>query len=271
MTDPILSACSELLKLSLMLLPYVMYASHQDPYHDHGQAMGLSFSVPPNGQRLPSSLLNIYKELRADCGCPLAPHGHLEKWAHQGVLLLNAILTVSERAQRSGAASVCMCVAKVCVRARIQSGATQHTCCNTPVTLCTTHRPSSSCCAHLDLPGGLLLLPPPLLMLLLLLLAAAVAGGMLCQVREHAPLSHQKRGWEQFTDSAIATLSARRRGLVFMLWGKTAQDKAKLIDASKHHLLMTSHPSGLSVARGFSGSRHFSKANQLLMVRIQLW
>lgn len=147
----------------------------QDPYHDLGQAMGLSFSVP-EGKAVPSSLRNMYKELQADCGCPPGRHGNLEKWAQQGVLLLNAVLTV----------------------------------------------------------------------------------------RAHAAASHAKRGWEAFTDAAIARLSAERRGVVFLLWGRYAQDKGKHIDKSRHHVLTAAHPSGLSAHRGFFGCRHFSKANALL-------
>ena len=149
----------------------------QDPYHDLGQAQGLSFSVP-KGKQLPSSLRNIYKELNEDIGCPRGSHGCLEKWAHQGVLLLNAVLTV----------------------------------------------------------------------------------------RAHNAASHAKRGWETFTSEAIARLSRERKGLVFLLWGKYAQEKGKVIDRNNgHHILTSAHPSGLSASRGFFGCRHFSKCNELLV------
>ncbi|KAG1679821.1 hypothetical protein FOA52_012733 [Chlamydomonas sp. UWO 241] len=147
----------------------------QDPYHGPRQAVGLSFSVPP-GEKVPSSLQNIFKELRDDLGCPVPNHGDLRAWADQGVLLLNACLTV-----RAGEAA-----------------------------------------------------------------------------------SHSKKGWESLTDCAIRSLASERDGLVFLLWGKFAQDKAKLIDSSRHHVLTCPHPSGLSAHRGFFGSRHFSKANALL-------
>ncbi|KAK9822170.1 hypothetical protein WJX81_004439 [Elliptochloris bilobata] len=147
----------------------------QDPYHNDGQAMGLSFSVPP-GQKVPSSLQNMYRELADDCGCAVPNHGDLEKWASQGVFLLNAVLTV----------------------------------------------------------------------------------------RAHAAASHAKHGWEPITDAAIRALSAHRKGLVFMLWGRFAQQKAALIDTSRHHVLTAAHPSGLSARKGFFGCKHFSKANALL-------
>lgn len=147
----------------------------QDPYHGPGQAHGLCFSVP-KGIPKPPSLLNIFKELKADLGLPIPSHGNLEKWAQQGVLLLNATLTV--RANQAG--------------------------------------------------------------------------------------SHQKRGWETFTDAAIVALSQQRSGLVFILWGAYAQAKAQLIDKSKHHILVAPHPSPLSASRGFFGCGHFSKTNQLL-------
>jgi uracil-DNA glycosylase len=148
----------------------------QDPYHNIGQAQGLSFSVP-QGKQIPSSLRNMYKELKEDLACPIARHGCLEKWAHQGVLLLNAVLTV----------------------------------------------------------------------------------------RAHNAASHAKKGWEKFTDEAVARLSRQHPGLVFLLWGRYAQEKGKVIDKSKrHHVLTAAHPSGLSAARGFFGCRHFSKCNDLL-------
>ena len=148
----------------------------QDPYHDDGQAMGLSFSVP-KGWKVPSSLQNIYKELGTDLGCKKPTHGDLDKWATQGVLMLNASLTV----------------------------------------------------------------------------------------RAHQANSHSKKGWEVFTDAAIRALSKRRRGLVFLLWGKNAQEKERLIDKSGgHKVLKSPHPSGLSAHRGFYGCKHFSQANDFI-------
>lgn len=147
----------------------------QDPYHGPGQAHGLSFSVP-DGIPPPPSLLNIFKEIESDLNIQLPKSGNLEKWAKQGVLLLNATLTV-----RSG-----------------QAG------------------------------------------------------------------SHQGKGWEIFTDKVIQTISEQRAGIVFLLWGKYAQAKSVLIDTNKHFILTTTHPSPLSVYRGFSGCKHFSQANKLL-------
>ncbi|XWS34421.1 hypothetical protein CRYUN_Cryun21dG0037200 [Craigia yunnanensis] len=147
----------------------------QDPYHGPGQAMGLSFSVP-EGVKVPSSLVNIFKELKQDLGCSIPSHGNLEKWAAQGVLLLNTVLTV----------------------------------------------------------------------------------------RKQQANSHAKKGWEQFTDAIIRTISQKKEGVVFLLWGNSAQEKSKLIDQTKHHILKAAHPSGLSANRGFFGCRHFSRTNQLL-------
>ncbi|CAI9096856.1 OLC1v1033088C3 [Oldenlandia corymbosa var. corymbosa] len=147
----------------------------QDPYHGPGQAMGLSFSVP-EGVKVPSSLINIYKELQQDLGCSIPKHGNLERWALQGVLLLNAVLTV----------------------------------------------------------------------------------------KQHQANSHAKKGWEQFTDAVIKTLSKEKVGVIFLLWGNYAQAKARLIDETKHYVLKSAHPSGLSANRGFFGCRHFSKTNQIL-------
>ncbi|XP_065851857.1 uracil-DNA glycosylase, mitochondrial [Euphorbia lathyris] len=147
----------------------------QDPYHGVGQAMGLSFSVP-NGVKAPSSLGNIFKELKQDLGCSIPSHGNLEGWALQGVLLLNTVLTV----------------------------------------------------------------------------------------RSNQANSHAKRGWEHFTDSVIKTISQKKEGVVFLLWGRSAQEKSRLIDETKHHILKAAHPSGLSANRGFFGCRHFSRANKLL-------
>ena len=147
----------------------------QDPYHGPDQAHGLSFSVP-TGVPKPPSLINMFKEIRDDFGYPIPGSGNLEKWADQGVLLLNATLTV----------------------------------------------------------------------------------------RAHTPGSHQKQGWEQFTDAVIKTISERKEGVVFLLWGAYAQAKEALIDTTKHHILKAPHPSPLSASRGFLGCRHFSKTNELL-------
>ena len=147
----------------------------QDPYHGAGQAHGLSFSVKP-GVRIPPSLLNIYKELEKDLEIPRATHGYLKSWADQGVLLLNATLTVE--GEKAG--------------------------------------------------------------------------------------SHQKKGWEEFTDKAIEALSTNREGLVFVLWGAYAQKKGLVIDRTKHLVLESHHPSPLSASRGFLGSRPFSKINAYL-------
>jgi len=147
----------------------------QDPYHGDGQAHGLCFSVP-EGVGLPPSLQNMFKELKNDLGIPIPKKGNLEKWAKQGVLLLNATLTV--RANEAG--------------------------------------------------------------------------------------SHQKKGWEEFTNAVIRNLSETKTGLIFLLWGKYAQAKEELIDSSKHNILKAAHPSPFSVDRGFYGCRHFSKTNELL-------
>lgn len=147
----------------------------QDPYHGVGQAHGLCFSVA-EGVKPPPSLVNIFKELNDDLGVPIPSHGNLEKWARQGVLLLNATLTV--RANQAG--------------------------------------------------------------------------------------SHQQKGWEQFTDTAIKSLSDLRYGLVFILWGNYAQAKETLIDSSKHLILKAPHPSPFSANRGFFGCKHFSKTNKFL-------
>ncbi|GAV69829.1 UDG domain-containing protein [Cephalotus follicularis] len=145
----------------------------QDPYHGPGQAMGLSFSVPA-GVKIPSSLLNIFKELNQDLGCPIPSHGNLEKWSVQGVLLLNSVLTV----------------------------------------------------------------------------------------KNHQANSHAKKGWEQFTDAVIKTISDKKEGVVFLLWGNFAQEKSRLIDEKKHHILKAAHPSGLSANRGFFGCRAFFSYKQ---------
>ena len=153
----------------------------QDPYHGPNQAHGLCFSVQ-DGIQPPPSLINIYKELQKEYGVAVnMTNGNLTRWADQGVLLLNATLTVE----------------------------------------------------------------------------AGKAG------------SHQGKGWEIFTDAAIKALSDRREGLVFMLWGSYAQQKGRVIDRSKHLVLESSHPSPLSVYRGFDGCGHFKKANQYLQSRGQ--
>ena len=147
----------------------------QDPYHGSGQAHGLSFSVP-KGIKPPPSLKNIFKELHADLNFEIPNHGDLTSWAQQGVLLLNATLTV--RAKQAA--------------------------------------------------------------------------------------SHQKKGWEQFTNRVIKEISDKKEGVVFLLWGRFAQDKEVLIDNTKHHILTAPHPSPFSAHSGFFGCKHFSKTNYLL-------
>lgn len=148
----------------------------QDPYHEAGQAMGLSFSVP-DGVAMPPSLQNIFKEIQGDLGIGVPQSGNLTRWAEQGVLLLNATLTV----------------------------------------------------------------------------------------RAHQAGSHQRHGWERFTDAAIGRLSEGRDHLVFILWGGYARSKASLIDRSRHLVLESVHPSPLSANRGgWFGNHHFSRCNEYL-------
>ncbi|EDL63688.1 uracil-DNA glycosylase [Bacillus sp. SG-1] len=147
----------------------------QDPYHGEGQAHGLSFSVGKS-VKIPPSLRNIYKELHDDLGCDIPDHGNLSKWADQGVLLLNTVLTV----------------------------------------------------------------------------------------REGKAHSHKGKGWETFTDKVIEHLNDREKPLVFMLWGRPAQEKLKLIDSDKHFVIQSPHPSPLSARKGFFGSKPFSRANEWL-------
>ena len=147
----------------------------QDPYHGPGQAHGLSFSVPA-GIKPPPSLINIFKELRSDVGMHIPSTGNLTGWANQGVLLLNAVLTV----------------------------------------------------------------------------------------RAGEPASHAMLGWTEFTNTVIQKLSNERTGIVFLLWGKYAQEKQALIDETKHFVLKAAHPSPFSADKGFFGCRHFSKTNELL-------
>lgn len=147
----------------------------QDPYHGKGQANGLAFAVSL-GIKIPPSLKNIFKEIESDTGVVPLPDGDLSRWARQGVLLLNATLTVR----------------------------------------------------------------------------AAQAG------------SHQKKGWEQFTDKVIEELSDKKEGLVFILWGNYAREKGKIIDRTKHLVLEAPHPSPFSAHTGFLRCRHFSKVNEYL-------
>ena len=145
----------------------------QDPYHNYGQAHGLCFSVKPD-VAVPPSLVNIYQELHDDLGCDIPNNGYLKKWADQGVMLLNTVLTV----------------------------------------------------------------------------------------RAHAANSHQGIGWETFTDAAIKILNEQDRPMVFLLWGRPAQNKKSMLTNPKHLILEAPHPSPLSAFRGFFGSRHFSKTNE---------
>jgi len=149
----------------------------QDPYHGQGQAHGLCFSVP-DGIAIPPSLRNIYKELSQDINCAIPQSGNLEKWADEGVLLINATLTV----------------------------------------------------------------------------------------RAHQAGSHQKKGWETFTDAVIKKISEQKENIVFILWGNYAQGKSKFIDQTKHAIIKSVHPSPLSANRGgFFGTKPFSKTNQYLV------
>jgi uracil-DNA glycosylase len=148
----------------------------QDPYHGAGQAHGLCFSVS-NGVPPPPSLVNIFKELQTDVGVAIPGHGNLTKWAEQGVLLLNASLTV----------------------------------------------------------------------------------------RAAEPMSHSQIGWAEFTNNAIKKISEQKERVVFLLWGKFAQEKQVLIDETKHLVLKAAHPSPLSAYAGFFGCRHFSKTNEYLV------
>ncbi|HDR7250877.1 TPA: uracil-DNA glycosylase [Bacillus pacificus] len=147
----------------------------QDPYHGPNQAHGLSFSVQP-GIKTPPSLLNMYKELRDEYGYDIPNNGYLVKWAEQGVLLLNTVLTV-----RQGEAN-----------------------------------------------------------------------------------SHKGKGWEHFTDRVIELLNEREKPVIFILWGRHAQAKKKLITNTKHHIIESVHPSPLSARRGFFGSKPYSKVNTIL-------
>lgn len=145
----------------------------QDPYHGKGQANGLCFSVN-DGIAHPPSLINIFKEIEKDLNIPYPKSGNLMRWADQGVLLLNATLTV--RANQAG--------------------------------------------------------------------------------------SHQNKGWEVFTDAVIKVISKNKKGIIFLLWGGYAKQKAKLIDGSKHKIFISGHPSPLSANRGYwFGNKHFSKTN----------
>lgn len=148
----------------------------QDPYHEPGQANGMCFSVSPTTP-MPPSLVNIFKEIQNDLGTPPPANGDLTRWADQGVLLLNATLTV----------------------------------------------------------------------------------------RAHAAASHQRQGWEEFTDAVIRVLNDQRDNLVFILWGSSAQRKGAIIDRARHLVLTSVHPSPLSAHAGFFGNHHFSRANDYLV------
>ncbi len=148
----------------------------QDPYHGFGQAHGLSFSVP-DGVTPPPSLINIFKELHTDIGMSIPSTGNLTPWATQGVLLLNAVLTV----------------------------------------------------------------------------------------RANEAASHSKIGWTDFTNAVISKISDQLNGVIFLLWGKYAQEKQPLIDETRHHVLKAAHPSPLSAHNGFFGCKHFSRTNEFLL------
>lgn len=147
----------------------------QDPYHNPGQAHGLCFSVKPEVEA-PPSLKNIYEELKTDIGCNIPNNGYLKKWAEQGVLLLNTVLTV----------------------------------------------------------------------------------------RAHAANSHQAHGWEKFTDSVIQAVNQKKEPVVYLLWGRPAQMKEKMLNNPNHFILTAPHPSPLSAYRGFFGCKHFSRTNAFL-------
>lgn len=147
----------------------------QDPYHNPGQANGLAFSVA-DGVRVPPSLQNIYKEVSDEFGTPVPTSGNLERWADQGVLLLNATLTV----------------------------------------------------------------------------------------RANSPGSHQKKGWEEFTDAVIKVVSEEKEHIVFILWGAYAQKKGSIINETRHLVLKSAHPSPFAANKGFFGNNHFKKANDYL-------
>lgn len=147
----------------------------QDPYHNVAQAHGLCFSVKPEVDA-PPSLMNIYRELHDDVGCYIPNNGYLVKWARQGVLMLNTVLTV----------------------------------------------------------------------------------------RAHMANSHRGKGWEEFTDAAIRALNGQDRPIVFILWGRPAQTKKKMLNNPRHLILEAPHPSPLSAHSGFFGSRPFSKTNRFL-------
>lgn len=147
----------------------------QDPYHNVGQAHGLCFSVKPE-VAAPPSLVNIYKELKDDLGCYIPNNGYLVKWAQQGILMLNTVLTV----------------------------------------------------------------------------------------RAHMANSHRGKGWEEFTDAAILALNKQDRPIVFILWGRPAQMKEKMLNNPNHLILKAAHPSPLSAHNGFFGSRPFSQTNRFL-------
>ncbi len=148
----------------------------QDPYHEPRQAHGLCFSVEPDQEEIPPSLQNIFKELHEDLGCYIPDNGYLKKWADQGVLLLNTVLTV----------------------------------------------------------------------------------------RAHQANSHKGHGWEEFTDAVIHAVNDQDRPIVYMLWGRPAQEKASMLTNPRHLVLKAPHPSPLSAYRGFFGCRHFSKCNEFL-------
>tara|TARA_B100000900_G_scaffold240484_1_gene204498 strand:+ start:999 stop:1673 length:675 start_codon:yes stop_codon:yes gene_type:complete len=147
----------------------------QDPYHNINQAHGLAFSV--KSKKIPPTLSNIIKELRNDVKIEIPRNGNLERWAKQGVLLINSTLTVEH----------------------------------------------------------------------------------------NKPNSHKHIGWQKFTDNIISYISKNKKGIIFMIWGNHAKNKVKLIDKSRHHILIAPHPSPLSAYRGFFGCKHFSKSNSILI------
>ncbi|KAK9175161.1 hypothetical protein WN944_027167 [Citrus x changshan-huyou] len=246
----------------------------QDPYHGPGQAMGLSFSVP-EGVKIPSSLANIFKEIHQDVGCRLPSHGNLEKWAVQGVLLLNTVLTDDLSGlwvEFKGKDALKPARGKVALEVMTGNGTlllqlvegvknTRSVPEDVLVSLSTlaSHMwlfPFSSRDNHIifsDRLDDIWRVVGIVSMGLAILEHYERLFHFL--VRRHQANSHAKKGWEQFTDAVIKAFSDKKEGVVFLLWGNSAQEKSRLINVTKHHILKAAHPSGLSANRGFFGCR----------------
>jgi len=203
----------------------------QDPYPTPGHAVGLAFSAHPAVRPIPRSLVNIYRELFDDLGMPVAPHGDLSRWERQGVLLLNRVLTVSAGAAGSHRGRGWEAVTDVAIRGLVARGG--------PLVAILWGR---------DAAGA-----APLLLNRVLTVSAGAAG------------SHRGRGWEAVTDVAIRGLVARGGPLVAILWGRDAASAAPLLGSTP--IVASAHPSPLSAAGGFFGSRPFSRANELLVAQ----